>query len=157
MVLKWGFNQFRLLVASFWYIGKSVIKEATTNVPQSSSKLPDWLLSSPSTENRQNKSPTPDLNNNPLNAEFVKHLQEELSRTKEQLLDQQTNYLHLQIQHRQELEESSNSANKTVKEFQVILEKALSQQREIMMAEFRNYQVDQENRILRLLKEINQK
>lgn len=87
----------------------------------------------------------------------VKILQEELSRTKELLLDQQTSYLQLQAQHRQELEEAGTSATKTLKDFQGILEKALSKQREMMMIEFRNYQIDQETRILRILKEINQK
>lgn len=95
------------------------------------------------------------LNNS--NESSIKLLQEELSRTKELLVDQQTNYLQLQIQHRQELEESGIAANKSLKDFQAILDKALSKQREMMMIEFRNYQIDQETRILRILKEINQK
>lgn len=86
---------------------------------------------------------------------MVKLLQEELSRTKELLLDQQTSYLQLQTQHRQELEETGSSAGKTLKDFQGILEKALSQQREMMINEFKNYQIEQETRILHILKEIN--
>lgn len=87
----------------------------------------------------------------------MKLLQDELSRTKELLLDQQTNFLQLQTQHRQELEESGSSAAKALREFQNILERSLKQQREIMLNEFKTYQTEQENRIMRQLKEMNQR
>lgn len=97
------------------------------------------------------------LSSDENNMTDIRFLQEELSRTKELLLDQQTNFLQLQTQHRQELEENTNSANKNFKDFQSRFEKAIIEQREIMISEFRNYQLEQESRFVKLFKEINEK
>ena len=72
---------------------------------------------------------------------IIKHLQDELSKTKEQLIDQQTNYLQLQAQHRQDLEEKTNSFNSSIvivyKEFTGLLKQSLMQQREVCYKEFK--------------------
>jgi len=129
---------------------------SSNELQTSSTKLPEWLLDTPPRSSTTDKSPNTSINTNSTNAaDMVKLLQEELSRTKELLLDQQTSYLQLQTQHRQELEETGSSAGKTLKDFQGILEKALSKQREMMINEFKNYQIEQETRILHILKEIN--
>jgi hypothetical protein len=131
---------------------------SSNELQTSSTKLPEWLLDTPPRSSTTDKSPNTSMNastNSTNAADMVKLLQEELSRTKELLLDQQTSYLQLQTQHRQELEETGSSAGKTLKDFQGILEKALSKQREMMINEFKNYQIEQETRILHILKEIN--
>jgi hypothetical protein len=75
------------------------------------------------------------------NESIIKHLQDELSKTKEQLIDQQTNFLQLQSQHRQDLEEKTNSFNSSItfvyKEFANLLKQGLLQQREVCYKEFK--------------------
>ena len=78
---------------------------------------------------------------NSSNESLIKHLQDELAKTKEQLIDQQTNFLQLQSQHRQDLEEKTNSFNSSItlvyKEFANLLKQGLLQQREICYKEFK--------------------
>jgi hypothetical protein len=119
-------------------------------------KIPDWVLQpsispiSPVSANaninmQANQITKPLLaikTGNYDNSLAIKQLQDELSLTKEQLIDQQTMYLQLQAQHRQDLEDKNNLINKSIhsvyKEFQVLLEKKLNEQKEIYLKEFKS-------------------
>lgn len=75
--------------------------------------------------------------NDSNNLEIIQNLQNELSETKEHLIDQQTRYLQAQTKHRQEIDDTTTAFNNSTKEFQVILKESLAQQREIMSKEFK--------------------
>ena len=105
-------------------------------------------------ENDQNSSSSSDLknysldslgfeshHNNSTSESIIRHLQDELTKTKEQLIDQQTNFLQLQAQHRQDVEEKTSSFNSSIvlvyKEFTGLLKQSLLQQREVCYKEFK--------------------
>jgi hypothetical protein len=87
--------------------------------------LPDWLL-----EQSMN------LNSNAPNDSLLK-LQDELTQTKEQLLDQQTRYLQMQTLHRKEIDDTTNSFNNAAREFQSLLKQGLEQQHSRLAREFK--------------------
>jgi hypothetical protein len=92
-------------------------------LPKSESKLEDFSLEAAAPTDTQ--------------SELVKQLQEELHTTKMDLLDQQTKYLQIQTKHRQEIDDTTNNFNNTVKEFQSLVRQSLAQQRELMSGEFK--------------------
>ena len=87
--------------------------------------LPDWLIkSSPAAASEADHS-------------FIKLLQDELSRTKELLIDQQTSYLQLQTQSQQQTHEFNGLAAKMFAEFQALLKQSLLKQRELLQSDFK--------------------
>ncbi|CAF1010110.1 unnamed protein product [Brachionus calyciflorus] len=112
--------------------------------PSSHSKenLPEWIL---------NQTKSLSVSPNPQSGDLIENLMEELARTKEQLLDQKTNYIQLQTKQRQE--DSHN--NDLLNQFQAIMNQALKQQRDIMTKEFRQAQHEQELSLIEKIREIN--
>ncbi|RNA39323.1 hypothetical protein BpHYR1_031887 [Brachionus plicatilis] len=107
----------------------------------SRNKLPEWILD-------QTKSVS--LNSEDNNT--IESLQDELSRTKEHLLDQQMSYIQLQAEHRQELD-----SPKALKQLQTFMNQALQAQHEALSKEFRQRQHDLELTLIEKVREINKK
>ncbi len=116
--------------------------------------MPDWLL---------NQSASKSINSNEQfsNAKSSNEIQEELFKTKEQLLDQQTSYIQMQTQHRQDLEEKNKLLNQSLslvyREFQGTLKNALNEQRNEFKQLLETQLNEQENRIRIRLKEVTLK
>lgn len=105
-------------------------------------ELPEWLLnqsnnSISSTSSHFNPEPVNIHINDSNNAETIRKLQNELSETKEHLIDQQTKYLQAQTKHRQEIDDTTTAFNNSIKEFQIIMKQSLAKQRESCMKEFK--------------------
>lgn len=86
-------------------------------------------------------------------SDSIKDLQDELSRTKELLIDQQTNYLQLQAQQRQD----SNAVSIIYKDFQSLLNQALTQQKDSLFKDFKAIQFEQERKLMQQIKDTNAK
>ncbi len=146
------------------------MKEAITKIE----KIPDWVLNSSFNSNNpinqsNNHTLVSDLSSfdegNRSHESLIKNLQDELTKTKEQLIDQQTNFLQLQSQHRQDLEEKTNSFNSSItlvyKEFANLLKQGLLQQREVCYKEFKalleKQNAEQEKAISRKLEDMHTK
>jgi hypothetical protein len=115
--------------------------------------LPNWLLArtfenksksqspimSPTNSKSIHSSPT-NVNKDSLEA-TVRQLQDDLSKTKQQLIEQQTIYLQLESQHRQDAEEKTrmftSSLMKIYKEFESLLKQSLVEQRDSCLKEFK--------------------
>ena len=145
------------------------MKEATTK----NDKIPDWVLNSSFNSNNKNQSNNHILVSDSFSFDqetrshesLIKNLQDELTKTKEQLIDQQTNFLQLQSQHRQDLEEKTSSFNSSItlvyKEFANLLKHGLLQQREVCYKEFKalleKQNAEQEKAIARKLEDMQKK
>lgn len=128
------------------FINNKLFKAAPTINDSSESKpkqeLPEWLLnqsnnSISSTSSHFNPEPVNIHINDSNNAETIRKLQNELSETKEHLIDQQTKYLQAQTKHRQEIDDTTTAFNNSIKEFQIIMKQSLAKQRESCMKEFK--------------------
>lgn len=115
-------------------------------------ELPSWLLEQsgkttlPKSESVLEDISSPSINSkSSLDPVIYKQLQDELSITKEQLLDQQTRYLQTQTRHRQEIDDTTNNFNNAVREFQSLMKQSLAQQRELLTREF-NIQLEKQGR-----------
>ena len=97
--------------------------------------LPSWILEKPksSEDNRT-----------------IESLQDELSRTKEHLLDQQMSYIQLQTEHRQELQ-----SPRVLKQLQNIMNQAMNAQRESLRNEFQLKQDELKLNLIEKVKEVN--
>ncbi len=84
---------------------------------------------------------------------LVKQLQEELSNTKEHLIDQQTKYLLMQTKHRQEIDETTQAFNNANREFQLLLR----QQKEEFKLMFEQQAKDYEFKLNKKIKELEVK
>lgn len=112
-------------------------QQSTNSLAESKPKsdLPEWLLQQSLNLNSQlSDSNMVNMSNN---SNLVNQLQEELCKTKEQLLDQQTRYLQTQTIHRKEIDDTTNSFNIAVREFQSLLKQSLNEQRELLTKEFK--------------------
>jgi hypothetical protein len=92
---------------------------------------------------------------------LINNLQDELTKTKEALIDQQTNFIQLQSQHRQDLDEKTSSFNSSIvlvyKEFTGLLKQSLLQQREIFKSLLDKQSLEQEKAFERKCDEIHKK
>lgn len=117
-------------------------------------ELPDWLLN-------QSINKAINLNEQLSNAKNSNEIQDELFKTKEQLLDQQTSYIQMQTQHRQELEERNKQFNQSLslvyREFQSALKNALNEQRNEFKQLLELQLNEQETRMKLRLKELTLK
>lgn len=127
-----------------------ILNETSSREPPSNvDRIPDWVLGNlkPVQQLMPKKSQSESLSSGTFDeetsttSELINHLQEELSKTKEALIDQQTSFLQLQAQHRQDLDEKTTSFNSSIvlvyKEFTGLLKQSLLQQREVCLKEFK--------------------
>lgn len=146
------FCNYVIILSPFWCCAKKAAPTSAQSTSQNETKqiseLPEWLRQPslvpvpkklPKSESKLEdfslESFPPALDN--TDSRLVKELQEELNMTKLELVDQQTKYLQMQTKHRQEIDDTTNNFNNTVKEFQTLMRQSLAQQRELMNKEFK--------------------